>query len=169
MRHARVDHSAVLLADGKVLVAGGSGLEDLPTNAELYDPAIGSWAPTIPLVTGREGHSAFRLADGKVVLVGGFNFHDEDGSATSELYDPARAVARAFAVTEPRKLPTGGLRFTFNNTPGLSFTVISATNLSEPTENWTPFGSASEVLPGIYQFTDITPEVQQRFYVVRSP
>jgi len=78
-------------------------------------------------------------------------------------------VARAFAVTEPRKLPTGGLRFTFNNTPGLSFTVMSATNFSEPTENWTPFGSASEVLPGIYQFTDITPEVQQRFYVVRSP
>jgi len=121
------------------------------------------------LVTGRQGHSAFRLADGKVVLVGGFNFHDKDGSATSELYDPAQAVAQAFAVTEPRKLPAGGLRFAFNNTPGLSFTVMSATNLSSPTENWTAIGSASEVLPGIYQFPDATAEGQQRFYRVRSP
>jgi hypothetical protein len=72
-------------------------------------------------------------------------------------------------VTEPRKLPTGGLRFAFNNIPGVRFTVMSATNLSEPTENWMPFGSASEALPGIYQFTDDTPEAQQRFYVVRAP
>jgi hypothetical protein len=169
MRNARVDHSAVLLSDGKVLIAGGFGLEDLPTNAELYDPATGSWSPTIPLITGRTGHSAFRLADGKVVLVGGFNFHDVDGSATSEIYDPTRAVARAFAVTEPRKLSTGGFRFAFNNTPGLSFTVLSATNLAEPPANWAPSGGATEVLPGIYQFTDVSPDGQQRFYVMRSP
>jgi N-acetylneuraminic acid mutarotase len=169
MRNARVDHSAVLLSDGKVLVAGGFGQEDLPTNVELYDPVTGSWSPTIPLITGRTGHSAFWLADGTVVLVGGFNFHDVDGSAASEIYDPTRAVARAFAVTEPRKLPTGGLQFAFNNTPGLSFTVMSATNLTEPLANWTPSGGATEILPGIYQFTDTSPEGQQRFYVVRSP
>jgi hypothetical protein len=88
MKNAREDFSAALLASGKVLVAGGFGFEDLPTNVELYEPETGIWSPTIPLITGREGHSAFRLADGKVVIVGGFNFNDVDRSARAEVYDP---------------------------------------------------------------------------------
>jgi len=167
MRNPRVDHRAVLLSDGKVLVAGGFGFEDLPTNAELYDPATGTWKPTLPLITGRAGHSAFRLASGKVVLVGGFNFDDEDASGTSEIYDPASAVARASVLTQASKR-SQGFHFVFNNTPRLAFTVISAATPAAPLASWTPVGTASEVLPGDYEFTDATTNAPQRFYRVRS-
>jgi hypothetical protein len=169
MRNARFDHRAVLLADGKVLVAGGSGFDDLPTNAELYNPASGNWTSTLPLITGRQGHSAFRLANGKVILVGGFNFNDQDRSATSELYDPAAAVAQPFALTDFRKLSNGEFRIGFNNTPGLSFSVLSAPAPSVPLNLWSSLGSATEILPGSYEFRD-APSVNppRRFYRVRS-
>jgi hypothetical protein len=170
MRNPRVDHRAVLLANGSVLVTGGFGPEDLPVNVELYDPSTGSWTPTLPLITGREGHSAFRLASGKVVLVGGFNFDDQDASGTSELYDPASAVARAFVLIHAGKRPSGGFQFEFNNTPGLGFTVISATDPADPLASWTPVGKAAEVLPGDYEFADATStNAPRRFYRVRSP
>ena len=46
---------------------------------------------------------ALRHPRDKVILVGGFNFNDKDSSATSELYDPAQAVARAYAITDEQK------------------------------------------------------------------
>jgi hypothetical protein len=121
------------------------------------------------LITGREGHSAFRLSNGKVVLVGGFNFNDQDSSATSELYDASLAVARAFALTDPRKLPNLGFRFAFNNTPGLSFNVLSAVDLTVPMNSWTNLGKATEVLPGSYEFSDLSAlNNARKFYRVRS-
>ena len=169
MRNARADHSATLLANGKVLVAGGFGVEDVPINVELYDPATGVWTSTIPLITGRQGHSAFRLSNGKVLLVGGFNFNDQDSSATSELYDPANAVARAYGLTDPWKLPSGEFRFAFNNTPGLTFSVLSAPDPTMTDGSWVNLGQPTEVLPGIYEFTDSSvANSLGRFYRVRS-
>jgi hypothetical protein len=152
-----------------VMVAGGFGPEDLPTNVELYDPSTGTWTPTLPLITGRAGHSTFRLASGKVVLVGGFNFDDEDASGTSEIYDPASAVARASVLTPVGKGPAGGFHFEFNNTPGLTFNVISASSLAAPLATWTPIGTPTEVLPGDYEFTDTnSANPPQSFYRVCS-
>ena len=39
----RHSHAAILLPDGRVLVAGGTSLDDPPDSAELYDPATGTW------------------------------------------------------------------------------------------------------------------------------
>jgi Tol biopolymer transport system component/N-acetylneuraminic acid mutarotase len=71
------------LANGKVLVVGGSGS---PASAEVYDPATGTWSPTGSMATSRPGHTATLLNNGKVLVVGGNN-----GSylASAELYDPA--------------------------------------------------------------------------------
>jgi len=64
--------------------------------------------------------------------------------------------------------PAGAFQFGFTNAPGLSFTVFGTTDVSEPFANWTRLGSATEVSPGQFQFTD-SPLVPERFYRVRSP
>ena len=85
----RYAHTATLLQNGKVLVAGGgdgTGTTGTRQTAELYDPATGTWTATGSLVAARRFHSAVLLPNGKVLLAGGTN-----GSAalsSAELYDP---------------------------------------------------------------------------------
>ena len=67
----RVEHTATLLPDGRVLVVGGGG-GDLAFAAERYDPAVGQWRatappPSVPLTR----HAATLLADGTVLVTGG--------------------------------------------------------------------------------------------------
>ena len=85
----RSSHTATLLPDGKVLVAGGAnGYGDFfqsLDSPELYDPATGEWNPTGRLNVPRELHTATLLKDGKVLIVGGIG---EDGLNGAELYDP---------------------------------------------------------------------------------
>ena len=50
---ARDRHTATLLPNGKVLVAGGYGNGGVLTSAELYDPASGTWSATGSLTTAR--------------------------------------------------------------------------------------------------------------------
>src|SRR5438132_3254239 len=54
---ARDYHTATLLSNGKVLVAGGAGGPIL-SSAELYDPATGTWSATGSLTTARYFHTA---------------------------------------------------------------------------------------------------------------
>ena len=86
---ARAYHTATLLPNGKVLVAGGIGPDVFGHSiAELYDPATGAWTLTGSLNVGRYLHTATLLPNGKVLVAGG------DGTTSSpfssaELYDPA--------------------------------------------------------------------------------
>lgn len=92
MTVARAAHTATLLSDGRVLIAGGCTLDscemgDDGASAELYDPRKGSFAKTARMGTERVSHTATRLPNGKVLLAGGW---DRDGVlASAELYDPA--------------------------------------------------------------------------------
>lgn len=64
----------------------------------------------------------------------------------------------------------GALNLAFTNTPGAHFSVLAATNLSLPLNNWTLLGTAVERPPGSFQFTDANVAVNsQRFYRMRSP
>jgi Galactose oxidase, central domain/Kelch motif len=76
-------HTATLLPNGKVLVAGGISRNGAMDSAELYDPSTGSWAAAGNMITGREGHTATLLPDGRVLVAG--------TSAFTELYDPGSA------------------------------------------------------------------------------
>jgi Galactose oxidase, central domain len=75
---ANSNHSGALLADGRVLLAGGVDAVGVNTGAdpvaraEIYDPAARSWAPAAPLPAARSGAVAVTLKDGRVLLVGGY-------------------------------------------------------------------------------------------------
>jgi len=83
----RVNHTATLLPNGKVLVAGGFNGSIVLASAELYDPATGTWTATGSLNTARRGHTATLLTDGKVLVAGGNN--GVSSLTSAELYDPA--------------------------------------------------------------------------------
>jgi len=97
MTTARADHTATLLRNGKVLIAGGEGdgFQDL-ASAELYDPSTRTFAPTGSMIMPRYAHSATLLADGRVLIAGG----RQDGTRgtsvfTAEIYDPSTGAFTA--------------------------------------------------------------------------
>src|SRR5262245_60349308 len=67
MNKERNYHTATLLPNGKVLVAGGF---NLGTSAELYDPATDTWTVTGSLRAARAYHQATLLPNGKVLIAG---------------------------------------------------------------------------------------------------
>lgn len=87
---ARLIHSATLLDNGQVLVAGGmtSDMRTLAT-AEVYDPASDLWSTTASLNTPRSSYATARLLDGRVLAVAGQN--DNGSLSTAEVYDPSQA------------------------------------------------------------------------------
>ncbi len=79
-------HIAARLADGRVLVAGGSPGEAAFKTGEIYDPAVGTWTPTgTPMLYAHEWPVAAALCDGRVFVAGRPSTADRD----AEIYDPA--------------------------------------------------------------------------------
>jgi hypothetical protein len=82
-------HTATLLPNGKVLVAGGYNYPTgANTAADLYDPATGTWTATAPMNAARAWHTATLLQNGKVLVTGGYGTSWALLSS-AELYDPA--------------------------------------------------------------------------------
>ena len=126
LHDARVVHTATLLNDGRVLVAGGGqgpdtidGYDDVP-GAELFDPVSGSFTPAGTFA--RQSHTATLLSSGKVLLVGGEELFST-ATTESELYDPvtgqfgptgslvvARESHTATLLQDGRVLIVGGIR-----------------------------------------------------------
>jgi N-acetylneuraminic acid mutarotase len=87
MASSRVDFTATLLPDGKVLVAGGwdnsgDGSGNALATAELYNPTDGTWSTTGSMTSNRVDFTATLLPDGKVLVASG------DAAGTAELYNP---------------------------------------------------------------------------------
>lgn len=98
---SRSFHTATLLDDGRVLVAGGEGVEGSLSSAEIFDPSRGVWASAAPLLEARSGHSATKLPGGKVLVTGGLINGTELQS--SEVYDPSTdSWSHAGLTTMPR-------------------------------------------------------------------
>ena len=95
----RANHTATVLADGRVLVTGG-GKQDGPylKSAEIYDPAADKWTLAAEMSRGRAFHTATLLEDGRVLVIGG-----KGKIRTAELYDPELdAWSAAGETTDPR-------------------------------------------------------------------
>jgi hypothetical protein len=92
----RSGHTATLLADGRVLVAGGftavEGQLQPIASAELFDPGTGRFSTTAPMPAVRSDATAALLRNGRVLVVGGgvIDSGAVDGSAI--LYDPSTAA-----------------------------------------------------------------------------
>ncbi len=100
----RVGHTATLLLDGSVLIAGGSVTSDESTaTAERYDPATGKFTATGRMTVARTGHTATRFGaqdgtqNGDVLIVG------TDGSA--DLYNPGTGTFAAVGSLFPNYPP----------------------------------------------------------------
>ncbi|MDB6019165.1 MAG: hypothetical protein JWR19_3654 [Pedosphaera sp.] len=78
------------------------------------------------------------------------------------------------AVTPPQiggvVMSGSGLQFSFTNAPGVSFTVLSTTNVSLPLNQWQNAGNPTEGPAGQYQFADPqTTNAPQKYYILRQP
>src|SRR5664279_1484796 len=93
MNVARTAHSATLLPNGQVLVAGGEGTTGFLSSAELYNPSTGRWTVTGSMATSRLGQSAALLPNGLVLVAGGIVNISDTGvvtvTASAELYNPS--------------------------------------------------------------------------------
>lgn len=94
MHEKRAFHTATLLADGRVLIAGGVYLDTpatVPSTAEIFDPATGQFSTDISMTTTRTGHAAVLLSNGQVLLTGGYG----PDFSSAEIYDPTSNSFRA--------------------------------------------------------------------------
>ncbi|MFN2608029.1 MAG: kelch repeat-containing protein [Acidimicrobiales bacterium] len=111
MATPRFEHTATLMADGKVLIAGGQGTNGLLASTEIYDPAVSAFIRSNDMTEARTNQAAVRLNDRSVLVVGGTGGPNGDVSlATAEVFDPNRgAWVRVGPLTEARTGETATL------------------------------------------------------------
>lgn len=174
MTTARNYHTATLLGNGQVLVAGGCAVPHCqPTlaGAELYDPRAGRWTATGSMLTPRLGHIAVLLTSGPhsgdVLVAGGYDYEADSTTflSSAELYNPAsrrwtatgamRSMRSNYAATrlrDGRILVEGGIS-TNHTAP-----TASAEMYDPATGRWTPAGSMST--PRQFQTATLLPTGQ---------
>lgn len=102
MLEPRSGHSATLLPDGRVLIAGGMRKnQHFYRSAELFDPATGKFQPTGEMHEGRVGQAAVLLPSGMVLIAGGWVGHG--GTSSAELYDPSNGKFAAISSMKSRR------------------------------------------------------------------
>jgi len=149
MSTPRLGHSATLLSDGTVLVAGGFPNDQSPeasVTAELYDPTTGTWSATGSMASPRSFHRAIELPSGKVLALGGL--HQDMGVPSAELYDPITGTwSSTGQMSTPRihfsatLLQDGTVLVAGGASIGVSQDLASAEIYEPMTATWSPKAS----------------------------
>ena len=115
---ARYRHTATLLPNGIVLVAGGNTSSSRALEStELYNPAIRSWSFAGNLKKPRNYHTTTLLPDGKVLVVGPAQHYPEDKTAEVGSYMPANSF------TAMLELPSGWIT---TRTPSINYMATAS-------------------------------------------
>jgi hypothetical protein len=161
----RGGHTATLLPDGKVLIAGGIDYSADGTpifaSAELYDPDKGTWSATGSMTVSRFKHAAVRLGSGEVLVAGGTSTEPSNDRplASAEIYNPVagawrtvgsmatgRELVKAILLPDGRVLAVGGSIGHFGK-----YKALASAEIYDPkTERWTSTGA---LLKARTQFT----------------
>ena len=150
MNARRAGHTATLLKNGDVLIAGGFDEGAMLASAEVFHPAAGTFTQTAQMNARRSGHTATLLADGRVLIAGG-NFNLSDVNADAEAYDPLTGrFTPAGRMTTPRVVHSATLLG--DNTVLLaggsarfrSDVLASAERYDPATQTFTPTGPMRE-------------------------
>jgi Kelch motif len=170
MNSPRFLHTATLLTDGRVLIAGGYMIEATGWNtlssAEIYDPGTGTFTPTGSMATPRAEATATLLPDGMVLIAGGGIYNNgtlaNPALASAEIYDPSTGT---FAPTGSMAIARGGPTATLLNNGkvliaggvqggGATFKILSSAELYDPstgtftaTGNMTSWADTATLLP----------------------
>ena len=137
----RSGHAAVLLENGKVLVAGGDDADEHAlASAEIYDPATNRFAATASMHIARIARAAVRLKDGRVLVTGGGN------GRQAEIFDPHTA-----AWTETGEMTVPRMKHAATLLPDGRVLIVGGA----PDGGWHPVRSAELFDPRTNRFTAI--------------
>jgi hypothetical protein len=83
---ARSNHTATVLPDGRVLIAGGSALDGSTQTTELFFPDSDRFISGAAMLAAREGHTATLLHNGSVLIAGGTDGRADPPLSSTEVY-----------------------------------------------------------------------------------
>ncbi len=141
----RHSHTATLLRDGSVLVAGGwdNYIDGMKPSAERYDPESGTWGPAGSMSAGRAGHTATLLDDGTVLVVGGREATAERYDPETDSWSPAGTLGLDLMDHTATRLADGRVLVTGGGTAYDSNARANAEIFDPETGEWTPAASLS--------------------------
>jgi hypothetical protein len=139
LSNARWQHTATLLNNGKVMIAGGNVVGAPLDSVQLYDPAAGTFNASGTLIAARSNHTATLLSNGMVLIAGGL-ISGSASTASAELYNPATgtftstgSMITSRAYHTATLLPNGGVLIAGGETlGGGTFTVLTSAELYDP-------------------------------------
>jgi len=142
---ARSSHTATLLPDGRILIVGGGGPDDLVAMAEIWDPSRGSFSAAGTLVEPRLEPSSTLLLDGRVLV--------SDCCSPSEVWDPAigafgESGSLASTDADPLlRLNVGRVNHTITRLPDDRLLIVGGVGSQSSTaEIWDPATESIETI-----------------------
>jgi hypothetical protein len=107
MNGQRLNHTATLLSNGRVFIAGGDRLHQGRGTCETYDPVANTFTPAADFTAPRFAHATALLPNGKLLIAGGFSPVTSSDLASAEIYDVAANTATATGKRRDMIYPCG--------------------------------------------------------------